>query len=389
MRKEINTLFALIRCAVLGEQLSEEAKQEAADKAELLYKMARHHDMAHLLDYAYKISGISVPDEQTAFVLIKYNAMSVMRYENLNLALANVSELFEKEGIQFIPLKGAVIRDFYPEPWMRTSCDIDILVHEENLDRAVNVLVEKLGYKTEGNKNYHDISLYSDTDVHLELHFNIKENIKNVDVLLDKVWDYALPKSKDSFEYVLTNDFLLFQHISHILYHVVNGGCSIRYFLDLFLLENKLRIDESAFVKVLKECNLEKFYEVSLKLANIWYSDEQHDEITLMLQRYLLDGGVYGIKKNQIAFKRKKKGNVSYILERIFMPYEQLIITYPSLKNRRHLAPLYQVRRWFRIVLNGRIFNSSQEIAANNEITEKSVEAIAYLFENLGIDECN
>ncbi len=387
MKKEINTLFALIRCAVLKEKMSDESKEDAAHKAELLYNMARHHDMAHLLDYAYKMSKVSVPDEQVAFKFIKQNALSVMRYENLNLALVNISGLLEEEQIQFIALKGAVIRNFYPEPWMRTSCDIDILVHEEDLERAERAIVEKLGFTSNGKRGYHDISLYSDTDVHLELHFNIKENVKNIDGLLEKVWEYSMPKAEGSYECVLTNEFLMFQHIAHMSYHVLNGGCSLRYFLDLFLLENRLGVDRNVFVKMLEECKLLQFYEASLKLSRVWFSDEKHDETTLLFQKYLLGAGVYGIKKNQIAFKRRQKGSVSYLAERIFMPYEQLIIKYPELNGKRYLTPFYQLRRWTGFVLGRKYANSGRELLTNREISDKKAEEVYNLFKKIGLDK--
>jgi len=383
LKKEINTLFAIIRCAVLGETMSEAVKQEAVREAELLYKMARHHDMAHLLDYAYKVSGISVPDEKIAFEFIKQNAVSVMRYENINFALANISALFEQEKIPFVPLKGSVIRDLYPEPWMRTSCDIDVLVHEPDLDRAENLLIEKLGYSSKGKRGYHDISLYSDNDVHLELHFNIKENRKNIDVLLENVWDYAKPKTDGSFEHVLTPEFLLFQHIAHMSYHVSGGGCSLRYFLDLYLLENKLEIDRSVFNKMLKECGLERFYETSSKLAKVWFSNEKHDDVTLSYQRYILNGGIYGTKINSIAAKAEKKSTLSYIFGRVFMPYEQLCVTYPSLKEKKLLLPFYQVRRWGRILKNRRYKNASDEIQANNSVSKENTDEFSRLLERL------
>ena len=230
MKKEINTLFALLRCAVFGENLSEHDKNEAVEKSQLLYAMARHHDLAHLLDYAYKTNGISANNEETAFKFIKQQAMAVLRYENINLALGNISSLFEEEHIPFIPLKGAVIREMYPEPWMRTSCDIDVLVQEKDLDRAEKAIVEKLGFVSKGERNYHDISLYLD-DVHLELHFNIKENMENIDPLLSKVWEYAAPKKEGSYEYALTNEFFLFQHVAHMSYHVIHGGMGIKGFM--------------------------------------------------------------------------------------------------------------------------------------------------------------
>ena len=383
MKKEINTLFALLRCAVFGETLDEYTRKEAAEKAELLYEMSRHHDLAHLLDYAYKISGIEITDEKTSFKFLKQQAMSVMRYENLSLALKEISLLLEEEKIQFIPLKGAVIRNLYPEPWMRTSCDIDILVHEEELDRAEKLICEKLGFTSKGERGYHDISLYSNTGVHLELHFNIKENMDNIDGLLEKVWEYALPKSEGSCEHVLKNEFLLFQHVAHMSYHVVGGGCSLRYFMDLYLLENRLDLDKFVFDKMLAECGLEKFHKASLKLANVWFANKEHDDITLLYQRYILNGGIYGTKMNSIAAKAEKKGTLSYICGRIFMPYEQLCVTYPSLKGKKLLVPFYQVRRWGRILKKHRYKIASDEIHANNSVSSNNVNEFSYLLKSL------
>ena len=385
MKKEINTLFALFRCAVFGVDLGDGAKTEAAEKASLLYDMARHHDLAHLLDCAYKKQGIEIPDENISFKLLKQQALSVVRYENLNLALENISGLFEKEKIAFVPLKGAVIRNIYPEPWMRTSCDIDILVHEQDLDKAEKLLCEKLGYTSKGERNYHDISLYSDTGVHLELHFNIKENMDNIDRILEKVWDYAAPKEEGSYEYVLTNEFLLFQHVAHMSYHVVGGGCSVRYFMDLHLLSDKLEFDKTKLYKMLEACNLVTFYEVSLKLARVWFADEEHNDMTLSLQKYILFGGIYGTKVNSIAANDEKKSAVSYVAGRIFMPYEKLCITYPGLKGKKILLPFYQVKRWFRTLKNRRYLAASDELRANREADERT-EEFSCLLDNLELN---
>ena len=90
----------------------------------------------------------------------------VYRYEKINYELNRLCETLNEVKIPFIPLKGSVIRQYYPEPWMRTSCDIDVLVHEEAVDQTAQIIVEKLGYTYE-KKQYHDISLMSDGGVHL------------------------------------------------------------------------------------------------------------------------------------------------------------------------------------------------------------------------------
>ncbi len=387
MKKETKILFLLLRSAVFGEKLDEQTKAAASESAELLYKMARHHDLAHLVEYAFKTNGINAVDEAVAYELLKSQVMSVMRYEDLNLAVTSISELFENEKIPFIPLKGAVIRNFYPQGWMRTSCDVDILVHEEDIERAEKVLVEKLGYKSKGKKDYHDISLYSETGVHLELHFNIKENMKNIDRLLEKVWDYAVPVKNGGYEHELTNEFFMFQIAAHMSYHVYGGGCSVKNFIDLYLLKNKLDFDKQKLHSMLEDCRIRTFYDACLGLCDVWFSDAEHDETTLLFEKYLLGGGVYGTIMNKLAYKRSTQSRFSYYMERIFMPYEQLIVRYPALEGKRFLVPIYQIRRWCSTLVNGRIKHSAKTFVETENLSDEKTEFVLELFKKIGLNK--
>ena len=48
------------------------------------------------------------------------------------LELENVMAHFEKEGIDYVPLKGWIIKNLYPKPDMRSMCDVDILIRDED-----------------------------------------------------------------------------------------------------------------------------------------------------------------------------------------------------------------------------------------------------------------
>jgi hypothetical protein len=117
--------------------------------------------------------------------------LAVYRYEKLAYAQKEISEIFTREKIPHVLLKGAVIRCFYPHPWHRSSCDVDILVHEEDLSRACAALCDRAGYRVEGKKKFHDIHLYSQGGVHLELHFNLLSTYERCDAVLSRVWDFA------------------------------------------------------------------------------------------------------------------------------------------------------------------------------------------------------
>ena len=54
--------------------------------------------------------------------------------------LKTVRRALDGANIPYVLLKGAVIQHLYPEAWMRTSSDIDVLVHEEDLDAAVKAI---------------------------------------------------------------------------------------------------------------------------------------------------------------------------------------------------------------------------------------------------------
>lgn len=45
-----------------------------------------------------------------------------------NDALQKIGVALDEAQIHYIPLKGAVLRQLYPAPELRTSCDIDVLV---------------------------------------------------------------------------------------------------------------------------------------------------------------------------------------------------------------------------------------------------------------------
>ena len=99
--------------------------------------------------------------------------------------------------------------------------------------------LEKEGFSVDSEKNYHDISLFSPDNVHLELHFSIKEAQDNIDGLLSKVWDYCVPTENSSYRYKFTSEYFIFHQTAHMSYHFLNGGCGIKPFIDLFLLNKK------------------------------------------------------------------------------------------------------------------------------------------------------
>ena len=64
---------------------------------------------------------------------------------NQQYCLEKIKKRFEQEKIRFMCIKGAYLKTLYPEPYMRSSNDLDIFADDENADR-VRGIMQELGF---------------------------------------------------------------------------------------------------------------------------------------------------------------------------------------------------------------------------------------------------
>ena len=350
-----------------------------------LYALSKEQDMAHVVAAELAKQGLLVEGNELSGKFQKQQMIAFMRYEQINYELHEVCDTLEHAGIPYLPLKGSVIRAYYEEPWMRTSCDIDILVHKEDLESACRELESSLHYE----KKYectHDVSLYSPGGIHLELHFNLVEEGRagQSQTLLRDAWQYASPKQEGSLHYVFDDALFYLYHIAHMAKHVEEGGCGIRPFVDLWILEHRIDHDREQRDALLKEAGLLLFADTARHLSEVWFGDASHTELTARLEEFLLSGGVFGSLEQRVAIQQEKKGGrAAYLLNRIFLPYGELKIQYPLLEKHPFLTPVMEVRRWGRLLFRGGAKRSAKVIQLNAK-TEKVTNGEG-LLEQLGL----
>ena len=368
-------LFALLNETVFGAEYAESIPVEALDG---LYSLAKTHDLAHLMAPALEKRSLSHGGIQ------KQQMTAIYRYELSRHELASICRVLTEAAIPHMLLKGSVIRDLYPQPYLRTSCDIDLLVKKEDLTRAAEVLTASLGYAAEKDPAFHDLSLHSKNGVHLELHFSLKEHCTPMDDVLETVWDHAV--LREGMTYVQDGAFLLFHTVAHMAYHFSHGGCGIRPFMDLRLLEQKAVFDREAFLALCRKAELEAFYRSALLLGEVWFGGASHTELTAKMEAYLLRGGVYGSTENNVALERQRAGGkLRYAVRRIWMPRKQLNMRYPNMKKSALLIPWYQLRRWVETIFRGRLKHAAGEMKANREISYEASEVTADMMKELGL----
>ena len=380
-------LTELVRVGVCGEPLSDTLRDAISpDVLPALYRLSKHHDLAHVVGTVLDESQLLSGDGEVRAKFQKQQMMAIYRAQQMSGALQEICETLEAAKIPFLPLKGAVIRNRYPEPWMRTSCDVDVLVREEDLDATVEVLQKERGYTLKGPRNYHDVSLFSPTGVHLELHFHIRENMQNIDRLLSRVWEFAYPIAADSCQYCLTNEYFAFYLLAHMAYHFLTGGCGVRPFLDLWIWEQRVGYENTVLVSMCKECNLEAFFDAVKRVCDVWFSGAEEDPLSAKIREFILRGGVYGSVENKVSVQQHKTGGKwKYLWSRLFLPYDTLKYYYPILQKHKWLLPICEVRRWFRLILKRSAKRSLSEINATQAISQTQAEASAHLLNELGL----
>lgn len=380
MEKE---MFRFFRCALQAE-LDEQSFNFERESWERIYKLSKKHDLAHLVGYALKKSNTTI-DEDLQKSFDQAMNIAAVRYVKISHDLELMSNALEKSQIKFIPLKGSVIRKYYKEPWLRTSCDIDILIADSDVEKAKKVLVDELNYTCASEWNY-EVSFDTPAKTHIELHHILNDENKSIDKVLSTVWERSAPIPNSSFHYEMSDEMYYFYHIAHMAKHFVNGGCGIRPFIDIWVLNHNCVFNKKKRYKLLDDAGLLQFAKVAEELSEVWINNKPHSSLTEQLEQFILSGGTYGTVENRVVVQQAiNGGKISYILSRIFLPYDQLKLTYPNLKTRKWLFPFYQVKRWFRIFKRGRFKKSMYEAKTTTSVTNEENDSITDLLNALGI----
>ena len=368
-------LTELIRYEICGDV--PEIGNFSDEELKNIFLLSKKHDLAHMAGDA--LLKLNCCNSEIKKKFQKEIITAVYRFEKLEITLADIRSSLD---VPFIPLKGAVLRQLYPEKWLRTSCDVDILVKKQDHEKAVEFLREKLNCE-QTHRTSHDVSLSTPNGTHIEIHHTLIEPDIVSDSVLENVWEYA--KQKNGFEYELDDEMFYCYHIAHMAKHFMNAGCGIRPFIDLFILRHRKEYDAEKRRELIRLAGLEKFAFTAEKLSDIWFLGDEYDELTLCAEKYLLAGGVYGNTKNSIASKQAQMGKGKYIMSRIWLPYDKLKGYYENLDGRRYLLLFYEIRRWFRIVIKERGKNGVFDLAVGSGISKSELSEVENMLKEFRI----
>ncbi len=380
--KALQEMLIKILCSELNETELDSAIKEQLDPTVVsaLYALSKQHDLAHIVSSSLYKNRL-LTDAELVSKFNREEMLSIYRNEQMKYTYSQICEVLDAANIPYIPLKGAVLRAYYPKESMRTSCDIDILIREGDLNAAIDAFVQ-VGF-VRGERDFHDVSLFSPNKTHLELHFNLQENMESLDTVLGEAWQHATLQSGS--RYAFSDAFFLFYMFAHISYHFLSGGCGIRPLMDVWIMEHKMGLSHTAAKELLARAGIDRFAAEIANLAEVCFSGTSGDAFTDALLDYIFSGGVYGNMQNNMAMHDGKSHvTLKYCFKRVFVSCDGLIAEYPVLKKHRwmYLFCLFHrsVKLFFRLIKN--IFRRKK---AAKSVSETQAEGSMQLRNRLGL----
>lgn len=281
----------------------------------------------------------------------------MLRSEKQMAEAKKLFEAFDEKGIDYLPLKGVILKELYPAHELRYMGDADILIKPAQ-EKNISSTMESLHFvkKRENNHEY----VWCNDNLYVELHKQLHppEDLDFIAFWGDG-WNYAEASSSHRFAF---SDEINFVYIfTHFAKHYRIGGIGCRYVMDLWLYKRSHpEIDEALLQEMLAKLSLLDFYLNICKLLDAWFENAAFDEKTEFISEYIFSGGSWGVWTNQILSEeiRSKKSSsgeshrkFSVFLRRLFPPYSTMIIQYPVTRNRAYLLPIYWIIRIFDVLL--------------------------------------
>ena len=263
---------------------------------------------------------------------------------------------FEEAGITHMPLKGTLLKSFYPSPEMRVMGDSDILIKTEEYDRIVPIM-ESLGCTPNFESN-HEYGWKTATGLQLELHKRLIPSYnEDYYAYYGDGWRLTRTVEGCSYRYEMSPEDTFVYLFTHFAKHYRDQGVGIKYALDFFVfLRHYESLDIKRAEREMKRLQLYDFYRNVMRMLRVWFEGEPSDDVTDLLTDKLFFDGVFGnaelnaVSEGLKMSKSTKSYRVKKVFQMMFPPSRTMRIKYPVLNTWAILMPIFWIVRLFDVV---------------------------------------
>ena len=237
------------------------------------------------LYYRHQLSHQQIDDILGESKSIEYRESKAQHLNKLQ-AFLKVSELFEKEEIDFIPQKGPVLSyRLFGDPLYRAYNDLDFLINAALVPGVVKLLKSN-GFQTPFNdlpedechrrllfQHVNEIFLYSkDLDTGIELHWDLVDR----NILCPENCEKLFRKNLSTIQFEGHKYTVLATELE-ILYLIIHGGLhgwnKLKWLMDIAVFLQKYNVNESRFLDLTEQFKANRLVSVCNELIKVHFPD--------------------------------------------------------------------------------------------------------------------
>ena len=350
-----NFIYGLYTCRLISSVINDTEPPAMPENMDLdnLYAYQSSQDVTNIACVALERLDPSLDLKQYQMDH-KFNILREARFE---IAGQEIYAAFEKAEIPFLPLKGAILKSYYPKPSLRTFTDTDIYVGDE-FDEAEKVLFE-LGYEKLVDTDHNDVSYVKKPSLHIELHRDLFPEDYTFNGYFDDPYKHTRIKEGNQYFHLYHDNDFFIHVLCHLYKHFTFGGCGLRQYLDIYIMTKKVELDFEYIRSELRSFGMDGFLDTTLKLNRFLFDGEKPDDDLVEIAEFVLNNTTFGNADNRLVLdydkghgeKRTICGNIKYFADRWQLRYSQMKKRYGILKYLPFLLPFCYIHRLFAALL--------------------------------------
>ena len=342
-------LIYLLSCAVNG--ITPDTARVQDMDLEKLYRLAKFHSVRAAVRISLSRAGAQVKQFDQAY------KKAVRKNIYLDMERNAIITDFEQQGIWYMPLKGSVLKDLYPENGMREMADNDVLFNADKQEQSKEIMLSH-GYTAEyyGVSN-HDV-YHKPPVLNFELHTALFGS-SHAEPLYQYYADTRRLLQKDEgneYGYHFSDEDFYVYITAHEWKHYNGSGTGIRSLLDCYVY-CKVKGDALDWEYITEQCKMLEiadFEQERRALAVKLFSSDTLPNLTESEQellRFYLSAGTYGTFENGIKKKLKDQTKAGYILHQMFPNVDYMKRSVKFVNKCPVLYPVGIVYRWGRVLV--------------------------------------
>ena len=344
------SMIELVICSISGEIPSSDFLKTL--DFDQLFEVCQNHILTTCTAYALESAGI----KNERFSLAKEK--SIRKNILFDAERKKILQRLEQENIWYMPLKGAIMKDWYPKLGMRQMSDNDILYDGTYQLRVKEIMLE-LGFSCEHFEIGKD-DAYSKLPV---FNFEMHKELFTPEHA-GKLYEYYAPiKQKliqdpaKPFEFHFRKEDFYIYMIAHEYRHYITTGTGVRSLVDVYIFLKKWNdtLDWDYIQTELQSLEISAYEQQSRELAMKLFNRQELTAEEKQHLDYYIFSGVYGTLGNKVEHEIERYGKGSkakYIFRRIFPTMEQIQVKWNFFYRHKWLIPILWIYRPFYGLVN-------------------------------------